>query len=56
MRALVSGATGFIGSRLAAALARDGDEVRCLVRDRERAARLVLPGAELHVGGVLGER
>jgi uncharacterized protein YbjT (DUF2867 family) len=33
MRALIAGATGFVGSRLAPALVEDGSEVRCLVRD-----------------------
>ena len=31
---LVTGATGFIGGRLAVRLASSGREVRCLVRDR----------------------
>ena len=53
MRTLVTGATGFIGGRLAAALAERGAEVRCLVRDRERAADLAAAGHELHEGDVL---
>jgi glycine/D-amino acid oxidase-like deaminating enzyme len=36
-RALVTGATGFIGARLAAGLAEAGWTVRCLVRDGSRA-------------------
>ncbi|MBI5212187.1 MAG: NAD(P)-dependent oxidoreductase [Nitrospirae bacterium] len=36
MRALVTGATGFIGSHLAAALIREGFNVKCLVRNRSR--------------------
>ncbi len=48
MRALVAGASGFIGRRLVPALLRD-HEVRCLVRDPERAAALVAAGAELAV-------
>ena len=52
-RALVTGATGFIGGRLAAGLAEDGWEVRCLVRDRSRAAGVVPAGCELHEGDAL---
>ena len=50
MKALVTGATGFIGGRLAKALAVDGVAVRCLVRDRSRAGGL---GFELHEGNAL---
>jgi uncharacterized protein YbjT (DUF2867 family) len=53
MRALVTGATGFIGSRLSVALGDAGHEVRCLVRDRERARTLERQGFELHEGDVL---
>jgi uncharacterized protein YbjT (DUF2867 family) len=52
-KALVTGATGFIGSRLAAALADDGWDVRCLVRDRARAVSLADRGLELREGDVL---
>jgi uncharacterized protein YbjT (DUF2867 family) len=53
MHALVTGATGFIGGRLAAALAERGADVRCLVRDRGRAAELAAAGHDLHEGDVL---
>jgi uncharacterized protein YbjT (DUF2867 family) len=49
MRVAVAGATGFIGRRLVPALLANGDEVRCLVRDAERAADLRAAGAELAV-------
>ena len=53
MRALVTGATGFVGERLAARLAAGGARVRCLVRDRGRAADLDRAGYELHEGDAL---
>jgi uncharacterized protein YbjT (DUF2867 family) len=52
-RALVTGATGFVGGRLAAALAERGWEVRCLVRDRSRAPQLADRGFEIHEADVL---
>jgi uncharacterized protein YbjT (DUF2867 family) len=51
--ALVTGATGFIGDRLANALADDGWQVRALVRDRGRASDLADRGIELVEGDVL---
>jgi uncharacterized protein YbjT (DUF2867 family) len=51
-RALVTGATGFIGGRLAGALARSGTEVRCLVRDSSRATALRAAGCEIRQGDV----
>jgi uncharacterized protein YbjT (DUF2867 family) len=53
MKALVTGATGFIGGRLAGALLASGAEVRCLVRDRTRAESLQRRGCELHAGDAL---
>jgi uncharacterized protein YbjT (DUF2867 family) len=54
-RVLVTGATGFIGGRLAARLASSTREVRCLVRDRggTRARALEHDGFDLHEGDVL---
>ncbi len=52
-RALVTGATGFVGSHLAAALGDQGWEVRALVRDRSRARDLAERGLELREGDVL---
>jgi uncharacterized protein YbjT (DUF2867 family) len=55
MRALVTGATGFVGGRLVEALASDGVEVRCMVRDSssDKAQALADAGHELHEGDVL---
>lgn len=51
--ALVTGATGFIGRRLAIALAERGWRVRCLVRDAARARDLADRGFEIREGDVL---
>jgi uncharacterized protein YbjT (DUF2867 family) len=53
MKALVSGATGFVGGLLARRLAAEGAEVRCLVRSRSRAAKLADAGFELWEGDAL---
>lgn len=52
MKALVTGATGFVGGRLAKTLVERGVEVRALVRDRSKAAHLERLGVELHEGDV----
>jgi uncharacterized protein YbjT (DUF2867 family) len=51
--ALVTGATGFVGGRLATALVEDGWHVRALVRDESRAGDLAEQGIELIEGDVL---
>lgn len=53
MRAIVTGATGFIGGRLAESLLERGADVACLVRDRGRAEHLERRGCALHEGDVL---
>jgi nucleoside-diphosphate-sugar epimerase len=55
MRAFMTGATGFVGSRLAKKLRDRGDEVVCLVRSPDKAAELKAAGCEL-VAGDLSDR
>lgn len=49
---LVTGASGFIGQHLTAALARRGDQVRCLVRKSSQVDHLRTLGVELVYGDV----
>src|SRR3954464_5644141 len=55
MRALVTGATGFVGGRLVDALADDGVEIRCMVRNAssDGARKLADAGHEVREGDVL---
>jgi nucleoside-diphosphate-sugar epimerase len=52
MRALVTGATGFVGSHLAEALRSRGDEVTALVRSPSKAAALAPLGVRIVPGGL----
>ena len=49
---LVTGGTGFVGSRIVHALRTEARDVRCLVRKPERAAQLDAWGCELVQGDV----
>ncbi|HUT11089.1 MAG TPA: NAD-dependent epimerase/dehydratase family protein [Thermoguttaceae bacterium] len=51
-KVLVTGASGFVGSHLAAALCRQGDEVTCLVRKTSVVDRLRPLGLRLVYGSV----
>ena len=53
-KALVTGATGFVGSNLVLALRKLGWSVRILVRDPTRAAHLASPDTELITGSLQG--
>jgi nucleoside-diphosphate-sugar epimerase len=55
MKALVTGATGFVGSHLAEALRRRGDEVTVLARSAQKAAALESLGVRV-VPGDLGDK
>ena len=52
MRALITGASGFIGGHLAAALVKQGHRVTCLVRKTSRIDDLSSLGAEFAYGDV----
>jgi nucleoside-diphosphate-sugar epimerase len=55
-RCLLTGATGFIGGRLAERLAREGRPVRCLVRASSDTAQLQALGVEIVVGDLTEPR
>jgi uncharacterized protein YbjT (DUF2867 family) len=52
-RALVTGASGFVGGRLASALLERGWKVRCLARDGARLRDAGLTGVDVHEADVL---
>ncbi|MCA9217656.1 MAG: NAD-dependent epimerase/dehydratase family protein [Planctomycetales bacterium] len=54
-RALVTGSTGFVGRHLAKQLVQEGDEVVCLVRDAELAAKVLPPQCNLVLGNLSDE-
>lgn len=51
-RVFLTGATGFIGGRLARRLAEEGHQLRCLVRRTSDTRELAALGAELIIGDV----
>jgi acetylornithine/succinyldiaminopimelate/putrescine aminotransferase/nucleoside-diphosphate-sugar epimerase len=53
---LLTGASGFIGGRLAQRLLADGHQVRCLVRAGSDTSRLERLGVEIAVGDLTDER
>ena len=53
MKIFVSGATGFIGSRLALRLANEGNQVHALYRDERKTAILQHPNIQLFKGDIL---
>jgi dihydroflavonol-4-reductase len=56
MRALVTGASGFVGVHLTRLLRERGHEVRCLVRPSSRRAHLDGLGVSFHVGDLSDRR
>jgi dihydroflavonol-4-reductase len=54
-RALITGATGFVGGHLTERLVADGWEIRALVRATSDVRRLRELGVELHAGGLADE-
>jgi farnesol dehydrogenase len=53
MKIFVSGATGFIGSRLAIRLANDGHQVHALYRDKSKVSIIQHPNIRLFKGDIL---
>ena len=53
MKIFVSGATGFIGSRLALRLANNGHQVHALYRDEHKTAIIQHPNIKLFKGDIL---
>jgi dihydroflavonol-4-reductase len=49
---LVTGSTGAVGNALVRALRAEGRDVRCLVRDKEKAAAILPTGVDLAAGDV----
>src|SRR5262249_11196589 len=56
MRVFLTGATGFVGRNVLKRLLEEGHTVRALVRDPQKAGRLVQAGVELVPGDVVEGR
>jgi nucleoside-diphosphate-sugar epimerase len=55
VRVFLTGATGFLGGEVARLLRERGDQVRALVRDRDRAGTLLRSGCEVVEGDLSDE-